>query len=76
MQKEMFRVYPDPNFVARPGPYARSHEAARSVDVTIARRTPSQACPASRRVQRHCSVSMNTDFDSFSAEAAAYATRG
>ncbi len=36
VQVKMFEAVPDPNWVARPGPYARSHEAGRSVDVTIA----------------------------------------
>lgn len=36
VQVEMFEVVSNPNWVARPGPYARSHEAGRSVDVTIA----------------------------------------
>ena len=36
VQVRMFEVVPNPNWVAKPGPYARSHEAGRSVDVTIA----------------------------------------
>ncbi|OMC27851.1 D-alanyl-D-alanine dipeptidase [Mycobacterium sp. GA-1841] len=36
VQVRMFEVVPNPNWVARPGDYARSHEAGRSVDVTIA----------------------------------------
>nr|WP_280833179.1 M15 family metallopeptidase [Mycolicibacterium frederiksbergense] len=36
VQVRMFEAVPDPNWVARPGAYARSHEAGRSVDVTIA----------------------------------------
>jgi D-alanyl-D-alanine dipeptidase len=36
VQVRMFQAVPDPNWVAKPGPYARSHEAGRSVDVTIA----------------------------------------
>ncbi|CRZ18957.1 M15 family metallopeptidase [Mycolicibacterium neworleansense] len=36
VQVSMFEVVPNPNWVARPGAYARSHEAGRSVDVTIA----------------------------------------
>ncbi|CAN5625936.1 M15 family metallopeptidase [soil metagenome] len=35
-QARMFEQVPDPAWVARPGPYARSHTAGRSVDVTIA----------------------------------------
>lgn len=58
VQVRMFEQVPDPAWVARPGPYARSHTAGRSVDVTIA------------------GVDMGTDFDDFSAHAAAYATEG
>ena len=36
VQVRMFDVVPNPAWVAEPGPYARSHEAGRSVDVTIA----------------------------------------
>ncbi|MBO0680960.1 D-alanyl-D-alanine dipeptidase [Mycolicibacterium sp. S2-37] len=36
VQAEMFEAVPDPAWVARPGEYARSHTAGRSVDVTIA----------------------------------------
>ncbi|MGV0812409.1 M15 family metallopeptidase [Mycolicibacterium boenickei] len=36
VQVRMFEAVPNPNWVARPGAYARSHEAGRSVDVTIA----------------------------------------
>ena len=36
VQVRMFDVVPNPNWVARPTDYARSHEAGRSVDVTIA----------------------------------------
>jgi D-alanyl-D-alanine dipeptidase len=36
VQVAMFEHTPDPAWVARPGPYARSHTAGRSVDVTIA----------------------------------------
>ena len=32
----MFDAVPDPNWVARPGTSARSHESGRSVDVTLA----------------------------------------
>lgn len=62
VQVRMFRVVPDPVFVARPRPYARSHEAGRSVDVTLAR--------GSTR------LAMGTGFDDFSARAAAFATDG
>jgi D-alanyl-D-alanine dipeptidase len=36
VQVRMFQAVPNPNWVARPRNYARSHEAGRSVDVTIA----------------------------------------
>ena len=36
VQLRMFEQVPDPAWVARPGAYARSHTAGRSVDVTIA----------------------------------------
>lgn len=35
VQVTMFEHTPDPAWVARPGPYARSHTAGRSVDLTI-----------------------------------------
>jgi len=62
VQVRMFEAVPDPAWVARPGAYARSHESARSVDVTLA---------AGGRL-----VDMGTDFDDFSARATAYATEG
>ena len=58
----MFETVSDPNWVARPGPYARSHEAGRSVDVTIA--------------NADGPVDMGTGFDDFSPRALAYATDG
>jgi len=63
VQEHMFEVVPDPAWVARPGPYARSHTAARSVDVTIAHRDGEY-------------LDMGTDFDSFTPQATAYATDG
>jgi D-alanyl-D-alanine dipeptidase len=36
VQVRMFEAVPNPAWVAPPGPYARSHVAGRSVDVTIA----------------------------------------
>lgn len=76
VQVHMFRIVPDPNWVARPGRYATSHEAARSVDVTLARSAPSRECPAARRVQQHCTLDMGTGFDDFTARAHAFATAG
>ncbi|MGB3284590.1 M15 family metallopeptidase [Mycolicibacter algericus] len=60
VQVRMFEVVPDPNWVARPGPLARSHETGRSVDVTT-------ADPRGRLVE------MGTGFDDFSPRAAAFA---
>lgn len=62
VQVRMFRVVSNPDWVARPGPYARSHEAGRSVDVTLARGT------------RY--LDMGTGFDNFTARATAFATKG
>jgi D-alanyl-D-alanine dipeptidase len=60
----MFQAVPDPNWVARPSAYARSHESGRSVDVTLA--------------DGHYGwlVDMGTDFDDFSPRALAYAKDG
>jgi len=60
VQVRMFEAVRDPTWVARSGPYARSHEAGRSVDVTIA--------------DDHGLVDMGTDFDDFTPRALAYAT--
>ncbi len=62
VQVRMFEAVPDPAWVAQPGAYARSHESARSVDVTLA--------------QGGRLVDMGTDFDDFSPRATAYATEG
>ncbi|MFM9033408.1 MAG: M15 family metallopeptidase [Mycobacterium sp.] len=62
VQVRMFEAVPDPAWVARPGSYARSHEAARSVDVTMA--------------SGGDLVDMGTGFDDFSPRATAYATDG
>lgn len=66
VQVRMFQVVPDPAWVARPGKYAHSHEAGRSVDVTL----------AGARCQHRCLVDMGTDFDDFTARAHAFATDG
>jgi len=73
VQKRMYRIVPNPNWVARPGPYAYSHEAARSVDVTLARRRAGTACPAFRRDHNHCRFVMGTSFDAFTPRAYASA---
>lgn len=62
VQVRMFEAVPNPAWVAKPGPYARSHESGRSVDVTIA--------------QGGRLVDMGTDFDDFSPPATAFATDG
>jgi D-alanyl-D-alanine dipeptidase len=62
VQVRMFDVVPNPAWVAKPGPYSRSHESGRSVDVTLAE--------AGRPVD------MGTGFDDFSSRATAYATDG
>ena len=67
VQVKMFQVVPNPAWVAKPGSYAKSHEAGRSVDVTLA--DPALQCP-------RCLVDMGTDFDDFSARATAFATDG
>ncbi|WP_055476280.1 M15 family metallopeptidase [Gordonia sp. HS-NH1] len=74
VQERMFEKVPDPAWVARPGPYSTSHEAGRSVDVTLAARRPN--CPPQRIVGDHCRLDMGTDFDSFTPRATAYATDG
>ncbi len=62
VQVRMFTAVPDPAWVAKPGPYSRSHETGRSVDVTLA---------SGGRL-----LDMGTDFDDFSARATAFATDG
>jgi D-alanyl-D-alanine dipeptidase len=64
VQVRMFAEVPNPNWVARPGDQARSHEAGRSVDVTLA--------------DGHYGwlVDMGTDFDDFTPRSLAYATDG
>jgi D-alanyl-D-alanine dipeptidase len=62
--------------VARPGPYAASHEAGRSVDITLAKAGAGSACHAAQRVQGHCLLDMGTGFDDFTARAHAFATSG
>lgn len=60
VQVRMFEAVPNPAWVAQPGQYARSHEAGRSVDVTIAR--------------GGVLVDMGTDFDDFTPRSLAFAT--
>lgn len=63
VQVRMYQVVPDANWVARPTDYARSHEAGRSVDVTLAGRDGRL-------------VDMGTGFDDFTPRANAFATDG
>jgi D-alanyl-D-alanine dipeptidase len=74
VQVKMFDVVPNPAWVAKPGPYAKSHEAGRSVDVTMA--SAQQQCPPSRQLAGRCLADMGTDFDDFSPRALAFATDG
>lgn len=64
VQVRMFEAVPNPNWVARPTDFARSHESGRSVDVTVA--------------DGHYGwlLDMGTDFDDFSPRSLAYATDG
>jgi D-alanyl-D-alanine dipeptidase len=71
VQVRMFQAVPNPAWVARPGPSARSHEAGRSVDVTMA----STRCPT-QQAGGLCLLDMGTDFDDFSPRALAFATEG
>jgi zinc D-Ala-D-Ala dipeptidase len=74
VQVKMFNVVPNPAWVAKPGSSARSHEAGRSVDVTIA--SAQQPCPTARQLAGRCLADMGTDFDDFSPRALAFATDG
>ena len=74
VQVRMWEAVPNPAWVARPGTSARSHEAGRSVDVTLA--SQDQQCPPERQVAGMCLVDMGTDFDDFSPRAFAQATDG
>jgi zinc D-Ala-D-Ala dipeptidase len=76
VQIRMYRIVPNPNWVAKPGAYAYSHEAARSVDVTLAYASVGHPCAATQRVQHHCMLDMGTGFDDFTARAYAFATAG
>ena len=62
VQVRMFAEVPNPNWVARPSEFARSHESGRSVDVTLA------------VAHYGWRVDMGTDFDDFSSRSFAYAT--
>lgn len=73
VQVQMFRVVPNPAWVAQPGQYARSHESGRSVDVSFI--SPQSQCPRERLVSGLCLADMGTDFDDFTARAHAFATQ-
>ena len=73
VQVRMFNVVPNPAWVARPGPYARSHTAGRSVDVTFT--SPQPQCPPERQDAGSCLADMGTGFDDFSPRATAFATQ-
>jgi zinc D-Ala-D-Ala dipeptidase len=74
VQIRMWEAVPNPAWVARPIPYARSHEAGRSVDVTIA--SLKEPCPTAQQVGGACLLDMGTDFDDFSPRGQAFATEG
>jgi D-alanyl-D-alanine dipeptidase len=75
VQERMWQVVPNANWVARPGPYARSHESGRSVDVTLAHAGTTGWC-TTQRVHGHCLLDMGTGFDDFTPRAYAYASVG
>jgi D-alanyl-D-alanine dipeptidase len=74
VQARLFQVVPNPAWVARPGPFARSHEAGRSVDLTIA--GSADRCTPGRQLAGRCLLDMGTDFDDFTPRAQAFATAG
>ncbi len=74
VQVTMFNAVPNPAWVARPGPYAHSHESGRSVDVTFT--SAGQPCAPDRHAGGVCLADMGTDFDDFTARATAFATQG
>lgn len=74
VQVRMFQVVPNPAWVAQPGPYARSHTAGRSIDVTVA--GAQDQCPPERQAGALCLLDMGTGFDDFSPRALAFATNG
>jgi D-alanyl-D-alanine dipeptidase len=64
VQVRMYQVVSNPDWVAKPGPYSRSHESGRSVDVSLMSGSSRQP------------VDMGTTFDDFTDRAHAYATSG
>jgi D-alanyl-D-alanine dipeptidase len=75
VQVRMFQIVPNPAWVARPRSSARSHEAGRSVDVTLAHASTGQ-CAAVQQVHGHCLLDMGTGFDDFTPRAYAFAITG
>jgi D-alanyl-D-alanine dipeptidase len=76
VQVKMYQVVSNPDWVAKPGPYSRSHETGRSVDITVARAATTGACASAQQTQGHCRLDMGTGFDDFTARAHAFATTG
>lgn len=74
VQVKMFNLVPNPAWVARPGPFAHSHESGRSVDVTFT--TTQQPCSSGLHAGGLCLSDMGTDFDDFTARATAFNTQG
>lgn len=74
VQVKMFHLVPNPAWVARPGPYAHSHESGRSVDVTFT--TTQQPCSSGLHAGGLCLADMGTDFDDFTSRATAFSTQG
>jgi len=72
-QVKMYNAVPNPAWVARPGQYARSHEAGLSVDVTFT--SAQQPCQSGQQAAGFCLADMGTDFDDFTARAKAFATQ-
>lgn len=64
VQQKMWHVVPNPVWIAKPGPYSRSHESGRSVDVTIA------------KIGTGRPVDTGTGYDNFTPRAWAYQTKG
>ena len=64
VQVRMFEAVPNPNWVAKPSEFARSHESGRSVDVTVA------------DGRSGALTDMGTDFDDFTPRSHAFATDG
>jgi D-alanyl-D-alanine dipeptidase len=72
VQVRMFDAVANPVWVAKPGPFSRSHETGLSVDVTLAGKQPQ--CPTGQQVADLCLLDMGTDFDDFTPRAHADAT--